>query len=166
MVPPVESWRMGLIVRRLAEGCTFHQAARAAGVDRVTVWRWMRTDRAFAEEVVAARRIGEVERVFRLWLHHPRRGFAPACGPGSRRTATVCLRAGRSLTVGKYSAGRSGTRGGFPACRSIPPLASTTGITTPNATGRTDGNAYRPEPAPTRRLIRLGPSHMNKKALI
>jgi len=49
----MELWRQGLIVRRLAEGATFHQAATAAGVDRVTIWRRMQADRGFAEQVAA-----------------------------------------------------------------------------------------------------------------
>ena len=78
----MELWRQGLVVRRLAEGATFHQAAKAAGVNRVTIWRRMQADRGFAEQVEQARLAGEPERIFRLWLRHPFRGRRPPTGKG------------------------------------------------------------------------------------
>lgn len=78
----MEMWRHGLVVRRLAEGSTLPEAAEAAGVDRVTLWRWCRSSPEFARAVAEARAVGERERTFRLWLRHPFRGLRPPTGKG------------------------------------------------------------------------------------
>ena len=62
----MELWRQGLVVRRLAEGCTLAQAAGGAGIDRTTRWRWCRSSPEFAQAFVMAREAGKDERTFRL----------------------------------------------------------------------------------------------------
>jgi AcrR family transcriptional regulator len=80
----MQTWQTGLIVRRLAEGATFPEAADAAGVNRATVWRWCRSSPEFAQAVVVAREAGKDEREYRLWLRHPFRGLRPPSGKGTR----------------------------------------------------------------------------------
>ena len=76
------NWKLGLAVRRLGEGCTYVEAARAARIDRVTLWRWRRACPEFDRAVDEARRAGEAERTYRLWLRHPFRGRRPPTGRG------------------------------------------------------------------------------------
>jgi hypothetical protein len=75
-------WRHGIILRRLAEGCTYREAAAAASITRQGLWKRLRADMEFAERVVAAREAGKDERTFRLWLRHPFRGRRPPSGKG------------------------------------------------------------------------------------
>jgi len=81
--PPVETtWRHRIALRRLAEGCTNSEAAEAAGVSRMTFWRWIHACPEFASEVAKAREAGQDERTFRRWLSHPFRGCRPPTGKG------------------------------------------------------------------------------------
>jgi len=75
-------WKGRLILRRLAEGCTYGEAAAAAGMTRQGVWWRCGMSQDFAQAVTAAREAGKVERTFRLWLRHPFRGKRPPTGKG------------------------------------------------------------------------------------
>ena len=75
-------WKFGLVVRRLAEGATYGEAARGVRCDRVTVWRWRQSSPEFDRAVEAARAAGRGEREFRCWLRHPFRGRRPPTGKG------------------------------------------------------------------------------------
>ena len=77
-------WRHRIILRRLAEGCTYGEAAAAAGVSRISVWNWCQASPEFAQAVVAAREEGKSEREYRAWLRHPFRGLRPPTGKGTR----------------------------------------------------------------------------------
>ncbi len=75
-------WRQRVIVTKLTEGCTYPEAAAAAGTSRISVWNWCRSIPEFREAVALARQAGEDERKFRLWMRHPRRGLRPPTGKG------------------------------------------------------------------------------------
>jgi hypothetical protein len=77
-------YRHRLIVAKLQEGCTFAQAAAAAGIHRQTLWRWVSGSKEFAAAVAEARSVGRAEFEFRRWLTHPRRGKCPPTGRGTR----------------------------------------------------------------------------------
>lgn len=77
-------WRHRIILRKLAEGCTYGEAAAAAGITRQALWKRMIASPDFAQAVVAARETGKDEREYRLWLRHPFRGLRPPTGKGTR----------------------------------------------------------------------------------
>ena len=75
-------YRHRLIVAKLREGCTYAQAAAAAGIHRQSLWRWVTGSPEFAAAIAAAREAGEAERTYRLWLRSPFRGKRPPTGKG------------------------------------------------------------------------------------
>ena len=75
-------WRHRVVVAKIAEGCTYVEAATAAGVSRISVWMWCQASPDFHEAVATAREAGKKERTFRLWLRHPFRGLRPPAGKG------------------------------------------------------------------------------------
>lgn len=76
-------WRHRVILAKLAEGCTYAEAAGAADVSRITVWNWSQASPDFREAVAGARETGKQERDYRLWLRHPFRGLRPPKGKGN-----------------------------------------------------------------------------------
>jgi hypothetical protein len=52
-------WRHGIILRRLAEGCTYGEAAAAAGISRQGLWKRMNVSAEFREAVITAREAGK-----------------------------------------------------------------------------------------------------------
>ena len=82
-LPPMTyDWRGNLILSKLAQGHTYGEAAKAAGITRQALWKRMNVSLDFALAVVAARETGKDERTFRLWLRHPFRGLRPPSGKG------------------------------------------------------------------------------------
>lgn len=77
-------WRGRVILEKLAEGCTFMEAATAAGMSRQALWKRCRSSPSFAQAVSDARQQGQEEREYRLWLRHPFRGRRPPTGKGHR----------------------------------------------------------------------------------
>ncbi|MCX6877054.1 MAG: hypothetical protein NTW21_25070 [Verrucomicrobia bacterium] len=75
-------WRGRIILVKLAEGCTYGEAAAAAGISRQAVWKRMLAAPDFAQAVATAREAGRDELTFRLWLRHPYRGLRPPTGKG------------------------------------------------------------------------------------
>ena len=73
-----------MIVRKLAEGGTYGEAATAAGISRQALWKRVNASPGFAQAVVAAREEGKSEREYRAWLRHPFRGLRPPTGKGTR----------------------------------------------------------------------------------
>lgn len=61
-------WRHRLIVRKLAEGCTYGEAATAAGISRQALWKRVNASPEFAAAVLVAREEGKSEREYRAWL--------------------------------------------------------------------------------------------------
>lgn len=76
------TWRQAISLTKLREGCTFLEAATAAGANRKTLYRWQRRSPDFAAAVAQAREAGQAERTYRLWLRHPFRGKRPPTGKG------------------------------------------------------------------------------------
>lgn len=79
----VMDWRGRIILSKLSEGCLVAEAATAAGIHRQTIWRWVKCSPEFAQSVIEARKTGEKERTYRLWLNHPFRGMRPPTGKGN-----------------------------------------------------------------------------------
>ena len=75
-------WRGKVVLGKLAEGCTFREAAAAAGISRQAVLKRKNLSSGFAEAIDLAREVGKGERTFRLWLRHPFRGKRPPKGKG------------------------------------------------------------------------------------
>jgi len=75
-------WRGRIILQRLAEGCTFSEAAAAASLSREALWKRTQVSPEFSAAVDAAREQGMQERIYRLWLRHPFRGRRPPLGTG------------------------------------------------------------------------------------
>jgi hypothetical protein len=75
-------WRGRMILRKLEEGCTIRESAAAVGISRQAVLKRQNVSPDFAQAVAAAHETGKVERTFRLWLRHPRRGKRPPTGKG------------------------------------------------------------------------------------
>ena len=75
-------WRHRLTLQMLASGNTRGEAATASGVHRQSLLRWRWVSPEFAGLVAAAREAGRDERVYRMWLGHPRRGHRPPTGKG------------------------------------------------------------------------------------
>ena len=75
-------WRHRIALRKLAEGCTYGEAAAACGISRQALWKRMNASPTFAQAVAAAREAGKAERVYRAWLAHYRRGMRPPTGKG------------------------------------------------------------------------------------
>ena len=68
----------------ILSGSTKKDAARAAGIDRKTLYRGLDADLDFLMEFDAAWTRGEQKRTYRLWLNHPFRGLRPPTGRGTR----------------------------------------------------------------------------------
>jgi transposase-like protein len=68
----------------ILSGATKSGAARAAGIDRKTLYRWLDADLDFLMEFDAAWTRGEQKRTYCSWLNHPFRGLRPPTGKGSR----------------------------------------------------------------------------------
>lgn len=75
-------WRGLVILQKLTEGCTYSEAANAAGMSRQGLWKRCRFSSPFAQAVRQAREHGQDEREYRLWLRHPFRGMRPPIGKG------------------------------------------------------------------------------------
>lgn len=75
-------WRGRVILDKLAEGCTYAEAAESAGITKRAVFKRRAASAEFAEAITVAREAGEKERTFRLWLRHPFRGKRPPTGKG------------------------------------------------------------------------------------
>lgn len=73
-------WRRRVVLRRLAEGAVFREAAASAGVTRRTLQNWRKVDPEFSQLVDVARGLGEERRNHLLWLRHPFRGCRPPRG--------------------------------------------------------------------------------------
>ena len=71
------TWQHRSTLAKLREGCTYAQAAAAAGVHRQSLWRWVNSSPEFAAAVAQAREVGADERSLRGWLAHPFRGRRP-----------------------------------------------------------------------------------------
>jgi len=80
--PMVFDWLGRVILMKFAEGCTYREAATAAGISKQAVLKRMNVSGEFREAVTAAREAGKDERTFRLWLRHPFRGCRPPTGKG------------------------------------------------------------------------------------
>ena len=78
----MSDWKSRLILNKLSEGSTLAEAAAAAGMTRQGVWWRCGTSPDFAAEVKNARKMGQAELTFRLWLRHPFRGLRPPTGKG------------------------------------------------------------------------------------
>jgi hypothetical protein len=78
-------WKAAVILGKLAEGCTYNEAAAAAGISRRGLFKRRVASPEFDVAVLAAREVGKEERTFRLWLRHPFRGMRPPTGKGSGR---------------------------------------------------------------------------------
>ncbi|RYG66248.1 hypothetical protein EON80_15815 [bacterium] len=75
-------WRGRVILAKLAEGCTFREAAAAAGISRQALLKRKNASPVFEAAVKKARETGKNELSFRLWLRHPFRGLRPPTGKG------------------------------------------------------------------------------------
>jgi hypothetical protein len=75
-------WKSAVILGKLAEGCTYTEAAAAAGISRRALFKRRVASPEFDVATLAAREAGSVERTFRLWLRHPFRGKRPPTGKG------------------------------------------------------------------------------------
>lgn len=72
-----------MILDKLAEGCTYREAAACAGITRRALLKRRVASPTFDEAVFAAREAGEKERTYLLWLRHPFRGKRPPTGKGA-----------------------------------------------------------------------------------
>lgn len=68
----------------ITSGATKKSAARAAGIDRKTLYRWLDADLDFLMEFDAAWTAGKQKRTYLLWLNHPFRGLRPPTEKGTR----------------------------------------------------------------------------------
>jgi transposase-like protein len=75
-----------LAITAIANGATKSGAARAAGIDRKTLYRWLDADLDFLMEFDAAWRAAEEKRTYLLWKNHYARGRRP---PPNKRTRAV-----------------------------------------------------------------------------
>ena len=75
-------WRGNLILAKLTEGNTYRESALSAGISRQALWKRIQACPAFATAVENARKMGQAELAFRLWLRHPFRGMRPPAGKG------------------------------------------------------------------------------------
>ncbi len=71
-------WRGQVILGKLAEGCTYQEAAEAAGMTRQGLWLRCRGSEDFRQAVTLARQQGQKEREYRQ---------CPATCGAARRTA-------------------------------------------------------------------------------
>jgi len=82
-----ETFQIREVLDQLATGATFAQASKAAGISRITLWRWCRDDPDFARLVETARLVGLKMRTYRLWVNHPFRGKRPPRHTANRGSA-------------------------------------------------------------------------------
>jgi hypothetical protein len=68
----------------ITSGATKSGAARAAGIDRKTLYRWLDADLDFLMEFDIAWAAGAKQRDYLTWLNHPFRGLRPPTGKGTR----------------------------------------------------------------------------------
>ena len=72
-----------IILIRLRQGATKTKAAKAGGIHRVTLQRWLGKDTPFAKAFQKAWEESTPKRSFQKWLHHPFRGKRPPTGKGT-----------------------------------------------------------------------------------
>jgi hypothetical protein len=77
-----KSWNYRGVVKRLAIGFTFEEAARCSSISRQAVWKRIKKSPDFREAVEVAREAGRKVRDYRLWIRHPFRGKRPPSGKG------------------------------------------------------------------------------------
>lgn len=70
------------VLSKLAEGCTFQQAAQAAGITRQAVWKMTKSSPHIRDAITEARRAGAGPRAYGIWRRHPFRGKRPPTGRG------------------------------------------------------------------------------------
>ena len=75
-------WRGQVILDKLAQGCTYAEAATAVGLSRRGLYKRRIASPGFEQAVLEARQKGQEERQYRLWLRHPFRGKRPPTGKG------------------------------------------------------------------------------------
>ena len=75
-------WRGNLILAKLTEGNTYRESALSAGISRQGPWKRIQACPDFAVAVENARKMGQAELAFRLWLRHPFRGLRRPSGKG------------------------------------------------------------------------------------
>ena len=83
-------WRARTILSRFAAGSTYVEAASAGGISKQALLKRMKVSPDFSQAVAAARKEGEAERVYRLWLRHPFRGKRPPTGKGHGGKPRFC----------------------------------------------------------------------------
>ena len=84
MNPTTRETRKQKALAAIISGSTKSGAARAAGIDRKTLYRWLDADLDFLMDLHAAWTQGEQKRTYRLWWNHPFRGKRPPTGKGTR----------------------------------------------------------------------------------
>lgn len=72
------------IIAAVTIGATKKSAAKGAGINRRTLYRWLDDSPAFAEKFAKAWERGTKQRDYLLWLNHPFRGLRPPTGRGTR----------------------------------------------------------------------------------
>lgn len=77
-----KSWKYLVVLEGLMRGCTFQQAARRSSLSRQAIWKRMKRDAAFSQEVTVAREEGRKLREYLIWVLHPFRGRRPPTGKG------------------------------------------------------------------------------------
>ncbi|MCX8237560.1 MAG: helix-turn-helix domain-containing protein [Akkermansiaceae bacterium] len=76
-------WKQ-VVIAHIAAGDNKVQAARAAGVNRRTISRWLCGDIYFAMDLDEAWDKGAKRRDYMAWYNHPFRGRRPPTGRGTR----------------------------------------------------------------------------------
>ena len=72
------------VITEVILGANKSAAARAVGINRRTLYRWLDADLDFLMEFDAAWTQGEKRRSYLCWLNHPFRGLRPPTGKGTR----------------------------------------------------------------------------------
>ena len=72
-----------ITIAKAATGETKTAAAGAAGINRKTLWRWLKEDIDFLIAFDAAWQQGTKQREYRAWLSHPFQGLRPPTGKGT-----------------------------------------------------------------------------------
>jgi hypothetical protein len=83
-IPPHDRLRIEQLILIAARfGRNLKQAAKAGGIHRATLYRWLEDNEDFSQRFAQAWEAGNERRDYRRWLAHPFRGFRPPAGKGT-----------------------------------------------------------------------------------
>ncbi len=71
------------ILIHLRQGATKTKAAKAVGIHRVTLQRWLAKGTSFTKAFEKVWNESATKRSYQKWLHHPFRGKRPPTGKGT-----------------------------------------------------------------------------------